>query len=103
MRKEKRGDIVMISSNATKYAAPNGAPYSMGKAAMDALARTIAKEERGNGIRCNIVGPSLTVTEMGIRLTKARTGGDIHKLDAASPFGRVSEPAAVATVEAFLD
>ena len=102
MRKEKRGDIVMISSNATKHNAPNGAPYSMGKAAMDALARTIAKEERGNGIRCNIVGPSLTVTEMGIRLTKARTGGDIHKLDAASPFGRVSVPEDVANVVTFL-
>ena len=102
MRKEKRGDIVMISSNATKYNAPNGAPYSMGKAAMDALAMTIAKEERGNNIRCNIVGPSLTVTEMGVRLTEARTGGDIHKLDATSPFGRVSVPEDVANVVTFL-
>ncbi len=39
---------------------------------------------------------------MGIRLTKARTGGDIHKLDAASPFGRVSVPEDVANVVTFL-
>ncbi|HUO89074.1 MAG TPA: SDR family oxidoreductase, partial [Rhizomicrobium sp.] len=32
MRKEKRGDIVMISSVATKGMAANGAPYNMGKA-----------------------------------------------------------------------
>jgi NAD(P)-dependent dehydrogenase (short-subunit alcohol dehydrogenase family) len=80
----------------------NGAPYNMGKAAMEALALTLAKEEREHGIRTNIVAPSLTVTEMGKRLTKARTGGDIHKLDASSPFGRVSVPEDVAAVVTFL-
>ncbi len=103
MRKQKRGDIVMISSVATRGMAANGAPYNMGKAAMEALALTLAKEERKNGIRTNIVAPSLTVTEMGIRLTKAMTGGkDIHELDATSPFGRVSVPEDVAAVVTFL-
>jgi NAD(P)-dependent dehydrogenase (short-subunit alcohol dehydrogenase family) len=102
MRKEKRGDIVMISSVATKGMGPNGGPYNMGKAAMEALALTLAKEERGNGIRTNIVAPSLTVTEMGKRLTKARTGGDITKLDATSPFGRVSVPEDVAAAVVWL-
>ena len=102
MRKEKRGDIIMISSVATKGMGPNGAPYNMGKAAMEALALTLAKEERQHGIRTNIVAPSLTVTEMGVRLTKARTGGDIHKLDASSPFGRVSVPEDVAAAVTWL-
>jgi 3-oxoacyl-[acyl-carrier protein] reductase len=102
MRKEKRGDIIMISSIATRGMGANGAPYNMGKAAMEALALTLAKEEREHGIRTNIVAPSLTVTEMGKRLTKARTGGDIHKLDAGSPFGRVSVPEDVAAVVTFL-
>lgn len=103
MRKEKRGDIVMISSVATRGNAANGAPYNMGKAAMEALALTLAKEERKNGIRTNIVAPSLTVTEMGRRLTKAVTGGkDISELDATSPFGRVSVPEDVAAVVTFL-
>ncbi len=103
MRKEKRGDIVMISSVATRGNAANGAPYNMGKAAMEALAMTLAKEERKNGIRTNIVAPSLTVTEMGRRLTKAITGGkDISELDATSPFGRVSVPEDVAAVVTFL-
>jgi NAD(P)-dependent dehydrogenase (short-subunit alcohol dehydrogenase family) len=102
MRKEKRGDIVMISSVATRGNAANGAPYNMGKAAMEALALTLAKEERKHGIRTNIVAPSLTVTEMGVRLTKAITGGDIHKLDATSPFGRVSVPEDVAAAVTWL-
>ncbi len=102
MRQEKRGDIVMISSVATRGHAANGAPYNMGKAAMEALALTLAKEERAHGIRTNIVAPSLTVTEMGKRLTQARTGGDIHKLDASSPFGRVSVPEDVAAAVTWL-
>jgi NAD(P)-dependent dehydrogenase (short-subunit alcohol dehydrogenase family) len=103
MRKEKRGDIVMISSVATRSMGPNGAPYNMGKAAMEALALTLAKEERQHGIRTNIVAPSLTVTDMGQRLMKARTGiADIHELDARYPFGHVSVPEDVAAVVTFL-
>lgn len=103
MRDLGRGDIVMISSVATLGMGPRGGPYNMGKAAMEALALTVAKEERQHGIRCNIVAPSLTVTEMGKRLTKATTGiADIHELDARSPFGRVSTPDDVASAVTWL-
>jgi NAD(P)-dependent dehydrogenase (short-subunit alcohol dehydrogenase family) len=102
MRKQTRGDIVMISSVATQTMGANGAPYNMGKAAMEALAQTLAKEEASNGIRTHIVAPSLTVTEMGRRLAKARTGADISALDDRSPFGRVSVPDDVAAVVCFL-
>lgn len=103
LRKAGRGDIIMISSVATLMMSANGVPYNMGKAAEEALARTIAKEERKNGIRCNIVAPSLTVTEMGKRLSKATRGvKDIHDLDASSPFGRVSVPEDVAAAVVWL-
>jgi 3-oxoacyl-[acyl-carrier protein] reductase len=103
MRGLGRGDIVMISSVATLGMGARGGPYNMGKAAMEALALTVAKEERQHGIRCNIVAPSLTVTEMGKRLTKATTGlADIHDLDARSPFGRVSTPEDVASAVTWL-
>jgi 3-oxoacyl-[acyl-carrier protein] reductase len=102
MRTRKRGDIVMISSVATLYHAPNGAPYNMGKAAVEALAQTLAKEERANGIRTNIVAPGLTVTDMGERLAKATRGvASIHDLDAKSPFGRVSTSEDVAAAVAY--
>lgn len=103
MRKEPRGDIIMISSVATLQPAANGAPYSMGKSAAEALALTLAREEQANGIRTNIVAPGLTVTDMGERLSKARWGvKDIHELDAKAPFGRVSTPEDVASVVVFL-
>jgi len=103
MRKQPRGDIVMISSVATLYWGPNSAPYNMGKAAMEALAWTLAKEERPNGIHVNVVAPGLVETEMGRRLVKATQGvDDMRKLDAVMPYGRVCQPEDVAQAVRFL-
>jgi len=106
MRTRGRGDIVMISSVATTYMSPNGAPYNMGKAAMEALAFTLAKEERANGIHVNVVAPGLVETDMGLRLARATTGmremEDLRALDAGSPFGRVCQPADIANVVLWL-
>jgi 3-oxoacyl-[acyl-carrier protein] reductase len=102
LRKSGRGDIIMISSVASTSLGANGGPYNMGKAAAEALAKTLAKEERRTGVRVNIVAPSLTVTEMGSRLAKARGAADIHDLDATAPFGRVSVPEDVAAAVTFL-
>ena len=105
MRSRPRGDVVMISSMATSGNAANGAPYNMGKAALEALAYTLAKEERDNGIHVNIVAPGLVATDMGDRLARAVSGGAVSKaaeLDAGSPFGRVCRPEDVADVVAYL-
>ncbi len=103
MRAAPRGDIIMISSVATLYYAPNSAPYNMGKAAMEALAFGLAKEERANGIHVNVVAPGLVETEMGRRLVKATRGvDDLRKLDASMPFGRVCQPEDVANVVRYL-
>lgn len=106
MRTRGRGDIVMISSVATSHMTANGGPYSMGKAAMEALALTLAKEERQYGIHCNIVAPGLVETDMGLRLARAMTGKreleDLRGLDATSPFGRVCQPLDVANVVLWL-
>jgi NAD(P)-dependent dehydrogenase (short-subunit alcohol dehydrogenase family) len=101
MRTRPRGDIVFISSAATQRHAANGAPYNMGKAAMEALALTLAKEELANGIHVNIVAPGLVRTEMGRRLVRS-WGQDIEKLDPAMPFGRVCRPEDVANVVRWL-
>jgi 3-oxoacyl-[acyl-carrier protein] reductase len=103
MRTRPRGDIVMVSSVATSHHSANGAPYNMGKAALEALAFTLAKEERRHGIHVNVVAPGLVDTDMGERLVKALAGvTDIRTLDASSPFGRVCQPADVANVVLWL-
>lgn len=102
MRTQERGDIVFISSVATANNSAKGAPYNMGKAAMEALALTLAKEERKHGIRVNIAAPGLVETDMGVRLSRSLTGNkeltDLRSLDENAPFGHVCQPIDVANV-----
>jgi len=103
MRKRPRGDVVFVSSVAARLLAANGAPYNMAKAALEALAMTLAKEELRHGIHVNVVAPGLVDTEMGRRLVKGAMGiEDISSLDATAPFGRVCRPEDVAGVVSFL-
>jgi 3-oxoacyl-[acyl-carrier protein] reductase len=102
LRTHGRADIVVISSVATQGHAANGAPYNMGKAALESLAFTLAKEERDNGIRVNVVAPGLVETEMGRRLVKGAAGiDDITSLNDIMPFGRVCQPEDVANAVRF--
>ena len=103
MRTRPRGDIVMISSVATTFMAGFSLPYNMGKASLEALARTLAKEERRNDIHVNVVAPGLVVSEMGRRLVRATRGvEDIAQLDDTAAFGHVCTPEEVADVVRFV-
>ncbi len=102
MRAGGGGHVVFVSSAAARILAPNSAPYNMAKAALEALAVTLAKEERRYGIHVNVVAPGLVVTEMGRRLMRAMGVPDIATMDATAPFGRVCRPEDVAAVVRFL-
>jgi NAD(P)-dependent dehydrogenase (short-subunit alcohol dehydrogenase family) len=103
LRAQERSDVVFISSIASTTWGAGSAPYAMGKAAVEALAHTLAREERRHGVHVNVVAPGLTDTEMGRRLARATRGvEDIHELDGGSPFGRVCAPEDVARVVRFL-
>lgn len=103
LRRQERGDVVFVSSVAARMLAANGAPYNMAKSALEALALTLAKEERRHGIHVNVVAPGLVVTDMGRRLVRAAMGvEDIETMDANAAFGRVCRPEDVADVVRFL-
>ncbi|MCP9955876.1 SDR family oxidoreductase [Actinomadura madurae] len=103
LRRAERSDVVFVSSVATDLMAAYGGPYAMGKAAMEALAQVLAKEERGNGMHVNVVAPGVVDTEMGRRLVRATAGiEDIRQADASSPYGHVCTPEEVADVVRFL-
>jgi len=102
IRERGEGHIILISSVATTSFGARGAPYAMAKVAMEAMAKTLMKEEGPNGIRVNIIGPGLVQTEMGSRLVAARNNADITKLGATFPFGRVAQPYDIGNVAAFL-
>lgn len=103
MRRAGRGDVIVISSSELTAMRAGGAPYNMAKAALEALALTLAHEEAAHGVRVNIVAPGLVATDMGDRLVQAKLGlPDVAALDATQPFGRVSRPEDIGRVVAFL-
>jgi NAD(P)-dependent dehydrogenase (short-subunit alcohol dehydrogenase family) len=103
MRAAERADVIAISSSELNQMKANGAPYNMAKAALEALALSLANEEIANGVRVNIVAPGLVVTDMGAKLVKAKLGlEDMTELDATQPLGRLVQPSDVAEVVRFL-
>lgn len=103
MRAAGSGSIVFTSSTVTHQPPPFTAPYAAAKAALEALSVVLAVEERGSGIRVNVVAPGLVATDMGDRLVRASAGGEqASDLDAAAPFGRVCRPEDVAGAVVFL-
>ncbi|WP_332642204.1 SDR family NAD(P)-dependent oxidoreductase [Aeromicrobium sp.] len=104
MRTQERGDIVMISSVAAHVLTPGGGPYNMAKAALEALAHTLSKEEIDHGIRVNIVAPGFVATEMGDRLIRGLSKGEVA--DASEPgaseiMGHVCQPEEIADAVTF--
>jgi NAD(P)-dependent dehydrogenase (short-subunit alcohol dehydrogenase family) len=103
MRSRGRGDIVFVSSIVAAAPLPSMAPYVMAKAALEALAQVLAREERVHGIRVNCGAPGLVATDIGDRLVRATRGVErAVDLDTTSSFGRVCRPEDIAAAVEFL-
>ena len=103
MRAAERSDVIMISSVATDNMGPRMGLYSASKAGMEALAHTLAKEEREHGMRVNIVAPGLVETDMGTRLIELLPGpSTMAERAPMMPFGYVCQPEDIAAAVAYL-
>jgi len=92
------GRIVNVSSNLIYTPRPGTAIYSASKAAVSVLTNAFAKELGARGITVNAVAPSMTSTDMTAATPEARRQAVI----AATPAGRIGEPADIADVVVFL-
>jgi NAD(P)-dependent dehydrogenase (short-subunit alcohol dehydrogenase family) len=102
MRRAPRSDVIMLSSIAAQAMGARMGLYSIGKAGVEALAHTLAKEERAHGMRVNIVAPGLVDTDMGRKLVATFGVDNIRDRDAQAPFGFVCTPDDIAATIAFL-
>lgn len=102
-RRFARSDVVMMSSIAAQLMGPRMGAYSVSKAGLEALAHTLAKEERQHGMRVNIVAPGLVDTDMGRNMVRQLTGhAEMNAVDKDSPFGFVCTAEDIAATVAHL-
>ena len=98
------GSIILNASVAGKKGIPGSSVYSAAKAALRSLARTIASELVGRGIRVNVVSPGPILTPIFER--NDLPGEERERLQRqlidAVPMKRLGKPEEVAGVVAFL-
>jgi 3-oxoacyl-[acyl-carrier protein] reductase len=92
------GRIINISSVVGHTGNGGQIPYTMEKAAMDALTKSLARELRGRDILVNSVAPGFIATEMTARLPEEVRMGIL----AGIPLNRMGRPEEIAEVVGFL-
>lgn len=100
MMAKGKGALVHIASIAAHQATAGGGAYSVSKAAIAMLSNQLALEWGPQGIRSNVVNPGMTRTP----LTQARYDlpGNIERMAAAVPLGRIALPQDIAEAVLFL-
>lgn len=98
MLKQKRGRIINISSVVGHVGNRGQSPYTMAKAALDALTKSLAQELAGRDILVNSVAPGFIETDMTAALPDEARARILDRV----PLGRMGTPDEVADVVAFL-
>jgi 3-oxoacyl-[acyl-carrier protein] reductase len=98
MMKQKSGRIIQISSVVGHIGNRGQSPYTMAKAGLDALTRSLALELADRNILVNSVAPGFIETEMTAALPDQAKDRILERI----PLGRMGTPEEVAEVVAFL-
>jgi 3-oxoacyl-[acyl-carrier protein] reductase len=99
---DKGGNIINISSGASKMPLPAASLYSASKAALDAITISLSKELGVKKVRINSILPGATETE-GATSAGITAGSDYEKMFIANtPLGRRGQPEDIAKVAVFL-
>lgn len=96
--KQRKGNIINISSVVGMMGNAGQANYSASKAGIIGLTKTVAKEYAARGIRCNAIAPGYIVTDM----TEALSDDNSSNIKKMIPAGRFGKPEDVAELAAFL-
>ncbi len=96
------GNIINISSGASKMPLPAASLYSASKAALDAITISLSKELGAKNVRINSILPGATETE-GAARAGVTPGSEYEKMFVANtPLGRRGQPEDIAKAVVFL-
>jgi len=99
---DKGGNIINISSGASKSPLPGASLYSASKAALDAITIALSKELGAKNVRVNSILPGATDTE-GAASAGVTPGSDYEKMFVSkTPLGRRGQPEDIAKAVVFL-
>lgn len=99
---DKSGNIINISSGASKMPMAGVSLYSSTKAALDAITISLSKELGAKNIRINSILPGATETE-GAHSAGVTIGSEAEKMFVTNtPLGRRGQPEDIAKVAVFL-
>lgn len=99
---DKGGNIINISSGASKMPMAGVSLYSATKAALDAITISLSKELGAKNIRINSILPGATETE-GAHSAGVTPGSDAEKMFTShTPLGRRGQPEDIAKAAVFL-
>ncbi|KAM1003273.1 hypothetical protein ACFX13_003646 [Malus domestica] len=93
------GRIIMITTSLVGALMPGYAAYAASKAAVETMAKILAKELKGTAITVNCVAPGPVATELFFAGKSEET---IKRIEDASPLGRLGEPKDVSQLVGFL-
>lgn len=102
MHRNKKGNIINISSIAASILQAGHAPYAVSKAGLEAFTKVLAKEEGHRGIRVNAIAPGIVKTDMGDRLMKAMGEEVVKARLKVTPLGRIAYPEDLGHLAVFL-
>ncbi|KAK9123424.1 hypothetical protein Sjap_013026 [Stephania japonica] len=92
------GRIILLTSSVVASLRPNVGAYAASKAAVEAMAKILAKEMKGTRVTVNCVAPGSIATEMLAGWSKA----ELERIVEACPLSRMGEPEDVAPLVGFL-
>jgi 3-oxoacyl-[acyl-carrier protein] reductase len=98
MLRQESGRIIQISSVVGHVGNRGQSPYTMAKAGLDALTRSLAVELAGRPILVNSVAPGFIDSDMTASLPEPARQRILDRI----PLGRMGRPEEVAEVVAFL-
>jgi 3-oxoacyl-[acyl-carrier protein] reductase len=98
MARQRSGSIINMASIAGQTGNPGQVNYSASKAGLIAMAKSVAKEMGGRGIRANAIAPGYVITEMTEALPQSVRDEFVKMI----PLGRGASVEEIASVALFL-